>query len=134
MLLQHLIYSAKDHPWWIVGALVCPMILTTLRSLVWAKPQASKNPEFLPVPLVSEEEQRDQLNRKTCLGILRRKGFHSACQVLVLTRQVPGLPPLVVARYIHSVEMSLQSWEYELSVDGYKFKVRHADSAWEVYL
>jgi len=40
----------------------------------------------------------------------------------------------MVARYIHSVEMSLPGGEYELSVDGYNFKARYADSAWEVYL
>jgi hypothetical protein len=64
------------------------------------------------------------------LGFLHRKGFRSARQVVVLTRDIPGSPPLVVARNIQSVEMSLPSGEYELSLDGYKLKARHVDSAW----
>ena len=133
MLLQHLIYSAKVHPWWIVGSLVCLVILTALGSLVRAKPQASKTPQFVAVPPESEGEKQGQLKRTTHLGFLYRKGFHSACQVVVLTRELPDSPPLVVARYIQSVEMSLPGGEYQLSLDGVNLKARHVDSAWEVY-
>jgi hypothetical protein len=134
MLLQHLIHSAKVHPWWIVGFPACLLILTALRSFLRAKPSAPGNPQFLSVPSQFEGENQGQLKRTIRLGFLHRKGFHSACQVVVLTRELPGSAPLVVARYIQSVEMSLPGGEYKLSLAGVNLKARHVDSAWEVYL
>ena len=134
MLLQHLIYSAKVHPWWIAASLVCLVILIALRSLAQGRFQASKTPQFDAVPSEAEGEKQGRLKRTTHLGFLYRKGFHSACQVVVLTRELPDSPPLVVARYIQSVEMSLPGGEYQLSLDGVNLKARHVDSAWEVYL
>ena len=134
MLFQHLIYFAKVHPWWIAASLVCLVILIALRSLAQARCQASKTPQFDAVPSEAEGENQGQLKRTTRLGFLHRKGFQSACQVVVLTRELQGLPPIVVARYIQSVEMSLPSGEYQLSLDGLNLKARHVDSAWTVYL
>ena len=135
MLLQHLIHSAKAHFWWIVGTPLCLLTLIALRSLVRPKPSALVKPQFYwSVPPESEGEKQGQVKRTTRLGLLHRKGFNSACEVVVLTTEVPGMPPLVVARYIQSVEMSLPDGEYELFLDGVILKARQVNFAWEVYL
>jgi hypothetical protein len=128
MQLHDLIHSAKANPWWIVVFVLAFLVVATLLLLAQRMPSAIEH----PATSSASADEQGQLKRTTRLGVLHGKRSGSSCEVAVLTREIPGLPPVVVGRYIQSVEISLPSGEYALFLDGATFQARLADSFWEI--
>jgi hypothetical protein len=67
-------------------------------------------------------------------GLLRGNGLQSSCKVGVLTKEVPGEAPVVLERYIRSVEMQLPKGDYQLEVDDRIYKAHRFEVFWSVSL
>ncbi len=66
-------------------------------------------------------------------GMLRGNGPQSSCIVGTLTTEAPAGAPVVLERYIRSVEMQLPRGDYQLVVDGRIYKA-HLGVFWSVAL
>ena len=65
-------------------------------------------------------------------GVLRGNGLQSSCKVGVLTKEVAGEAPVVLERYIRSVEMELPKGDYQLVVDDCIYKAFRYEVFWSV--
>jgi hypothetical protein len=65
-------------------------------------------------------------------GVLRGNGLESSCKFGVLTKEVAGEAPVVLERYIRSVEVQLPKGEYQLVVDDCIYKAIRYEVFWSV--